>query len=107
LSYAEVNTRANRLAHDLIARGVGPERVVALALPRSVEMVVAILAVAKAGGVYLPVDRDLPAERIGFLLRDAAPALVATTTDSGNVLAALDAGTPRLLDHPGHIDVVA
>ncbi|NJC74371.1 AMP-binding protein, partial [Planosporangium thailandense] len=63
LSFAEVNARANRLARVLVSRGVGPERVVGLALPRSVDMVVAMLAVWKAGGVYLPVDPELPADR--------------------------------------------
>src|SRR5207248_10767981 len=89
LSYAELNAAANRLAHLLIERGAGPERVVALALPRTAEMVVGLLAVAKAGGVYLPVDPEPAAERIAFLLHDAAPVLVVTTTDRGNLHAAL------------------
>ena len=63
------------LAHVLIQRGVGPERVVALALPRSVEIVVAELAVAKAGAAFLPVDPGYPAERIAFMLADARPVL--------------------------------
>ncbi|MEU9043685.1 MULTISPECIES: amino acid adenylation domain-containing protein [unclassified Kitasatospora] len=78
LTYAELNARANRLAHRLIGAGVGPERVVALALPRSVESVVAILAVLKSGGAYLPLDADHPADRIADTLADAAPALVLT-----------------------------
>ncbi|WIX90410.1 non-ribosomal peptide synthetase [Amycolatopsis sp. DG1A-15b] len=76
LSFAEVNREANRLAHYLIDRGVGPERLVALMLPRSADVVVAILGVLKAGGAYLPVDRDLPAERVAFMLSDADPRLV-------------------------------
>ncbi|MCA1682308.1 MAG: AMP-binding protein, partial [Actinobacteria bacterium] len=80
LSYAELNARANRLAWLLMQRGVGPERFVALALPRSPEMIVALLAVGKAGGAYVPVDPELPAERIGFMLADARPVLVVSTS---------------------------
>ncbi|KJK54890.1 non-ribosomal peptide synthetase, partial [Saccharothrix sp. ST-888] len=76
LTYGELNARANRLAHALIARGVGPEQRVALALPRSVELVVAILAVLKAGAAYVPVDPRYPAARIAYLLQDSGPALL-------------------------------
>ncbi|MFE6993391.1 amino acid adenylation domain-containing protein, partial [Streptomyces pharetrae] len=76
LTYAHVERAANRLAHRLIARGVGPERIVALALPRSVETVVAQLAVTKAGGAFLPVDPDYPRQRREFMLRDAGAWLV-------------------------------
>ncbi|MGH3815616.1 MAG: amino acid adenylation domain-containing protein, partial [Pseudonocardiaceae bacterium] len=101
VSFAELNARANRLAHRLVGLGVGPERVVALALPRSMDMVVALLAVFKAGGVYLPVDPDLPADRVGFVLHDAAPVLVVTTSAGGDVRGAVPAGTPELvLDEP-------
>ncbi|SDI36629.1 amino acid adenylation domain-containing protein [Actinokineospora alba] len=82
LSYVELNRRANRLAHKLIGLGVGPDDVVAMALPRSVEMIVALLAVVKAGAAYLPVDRAYPAERIALMLDDARPALVLTTADT-------------------------
>ncbi|TWP54344.1 amino acid adenylation domain-containing protein [Lentzea tibetensis] len=75
-TYAELNTRANRLAHHLITHGVGPEKLVALVLPRTHEMVIAFLAVLKAGGIYLPVDPTLPADRIRFLLKDADPVVV-------------------------------
>ncbi|HET9380916.1 MAG TPA: amino acid adenylation domain-containing protein, partial [Streptomyces sp.] len=79
LSYGQVDERAERLARVLVDAGVGPERVVALVLPRSVEMVVAQLAVLKAGGAYLPVDPDYPVERVQFILDDASPALVLST----------------------------
>ncbi|WP_338020557.1 non-ribosomal peptide synthase/polyketide synthase [Amycolatopsis sp. CB00013] len=76
LSYAEFDARANRLARWLADQGVGAESVVAVSLPRSIDLVVALYAVHKAGGAYLPVDRDYPADRIAFMLEDAAPAVV-------------------------------
>jgi amino acid adenylation domain-containing protein/non-ribosomal peptide synthase protein (TIGR01720 family) len=76
LSYAELHAHANRLARDLVSRGAGRGRVVAVALPRSAELVVALLAVLKAGAAYLPVDPDLPRERIDFLVADADAAAV-------------------------------
>ncbi len=79
VSYAELNGRANRLARYLIARGVGPERTVALALPRSVDLVTALLAVLKAGAAFLPIAPDHPAERVAFMLQEARPALLVTT----------------------------
>ncbi|WP_284746618.1 non-ribosomal peptide synthase/polyketide synthase [Amycolatopsis sp. RTGN1] len=81
LTYAELDARANRLAHVLIGRGAGPERVVALAVPRSIEMIVAELAVLKAGAAYLPLDPDYPAERIAFMVSDARPVCVVTTSE--------------------------
>ncbi|WP_103352222.1 non-ribosomal peptide synthetase [Amycolatopsis sp. CA-128772] len=78
LTYAELDARADRLARVLHGHGIGPERLVALALPRSVEIVVAQLAVLKAGGAFLPVDPTYPIERITFMLADARPALVVT-----------------------------
>ncbi|WP_194900166.1 AMP-binding protein, partial [Catenulispora pinisilvae] len=81
VSYAELNVRANRLARLLVARGAGPESLVAVALPRSVELVVALLAVLKSGAAYLPVDPEYPADRIGFMLADASPVCVVTTSD--------------------------
>ena len=76
LDYATLNARANRLAHQLIALGAGPERLVALRLSRTAEMIVAILAVWKSGAGYLPLDPGLPAERVRYLLDDARPVLV-------------------------------
>ncbi|OPC77158.1 hypothetical protein B4N89_42115 [Embleya scabrispora] len=80
LTYAELETRANRLAQVVAARGVGPDTPVGLALPRSADLIVATLAILKAGGAYVPLDPDYPAERLTFMLRDAAPALVLTDT---------------------------
>ncbi|HEX9936857.1 MAG TPA: amino acid adenylation domain-containing protein, partial [Longimicrobium sp.] len=78
LSYAELNTRANQLAHYLRRRGVGPEVRVGICLERSLEMVVGILAVLKAGGAYVPLDPAYPADRLAFTLSDAGvPVLLA------------------------------
>src|SRR5207248_2229440 len=85
LTFAELNTRANQLAHHLITLGVGPERLVALALPRSADMIIALLAVFKAGGAYLPIDPDLPADRIRFMLTDARPVLVLASSPVDNI----------------------
>src|SRR5208282_4399793 len=79
LSYTQLNSQANRLAHVLIGRGIGPENVVALALPRSLEMVVALLGILKAGAAYLPLDPHYPAERLASMLQDAQTASVLTT----------------------------
>ncbi|MEV0696793.1 amino acid adenylation domain-containing protein [Saccharopolyspora sp. NPDC050389] len=96
VTYLELDDRADRLASLLVERGVGPESVVALALPRSIDMVVSMLAVLKSGGAYLPIDLDHPAERIGFVLADAKPALL-ITTGSGGVRADVET---MLLDDP-------
>ncbi|MGH3784209.1 MAG: non-ribosomal peptide synthetase, partial [Pseudonocardiaceae bacterium] len=108
VSFAELNAQANRLARHLIGLGVGPERVVALALPRSVEMMVALVAVLKAGGVYLPVDPQLPAERIAFVVDDAAPVLVVTTTTDRGMVTEAAAGAPVVVvDDPQTAAVLA
>jgi amino acid adenylation domain-containing protein len=78
VTYAELNARANRLAHDLRARGVGPEVRVAICLERGPEMVAAVLAVLKAGGAYVPLDPAYPADRLAYMLADSAPAVVLT-----------------------------
>jgi amino acid adenylation domain-containing protein len=75
LTYGQLNTRANQLAHWLVERGVGPEKRVALLLPPSVDLVVAILATLKAGGAYVPIDPHYPAERRALMLDDSAPVL--------------------------------
>ncbi|MGI5447869.1 amino acid adenylation domain-containing protein [Streptomyces sp. CA-243310] len=95
LSYAELDRRAARLARALRLRGAGPERIVAVALHRSTEMVVALLAVLKSGAAYLPVDPSLPAERIAYMLSDADPVLLLAGDDVADALPA-SAGVPRL-----------
>jgi len=76
LGYAELNRRANRLAHRLIARGAGPDVPVGVLAERSVEMVVALLAILKAGGAYVPFDPDYPAERLAYMIGDSGVALL-------------------------------
>ncbi|WP_440901855.1 condensation domain-containing protein, partial [Actinosynnema sp.] len=84
LTYAELDARANRFAHARGALGAGPEDGVALRLPRSVELVVAVLGVLKAGAAYLPVDPAYPAARIELMLADARCALVVDSPDAVN-----------------------
>ncbi len=79
VTYAELNARANRMARFLVDLGVGPESVVALALPRSPELVVALLGVLKAGGAYLPLDLEHPRERVEMITAGARPAVTLTT----------------------------
>ncbi|MEV0911040.1 amino acid adenylation domain-containing protein [Streptomyces hokutonensis] len=105
LSYAELDARANRLAREMVAHGAGPGRLVALALPRSVDLVVAVFAVLKSGAAYLPVDPKYPAARIAHMLQDAAPPLLVT---SAGVIAAgslpdsaLDAARTLVIDDVG------
>ncbi|MCO4698603.1 amino acid adenylation domain-containing protein [Streptomyces sp. RO-S4] len=76
LTYGELNRRANRLAHWLVEQGAGPERLVAVRIPRSVDLIVAIYAVVKAGAAYLPVDTGLPEDRVRHVLDSARPLLV-------------------------------
>ncbi|MER6082184.1 amino acid adenylation domain-containing protein [Streptomyces sp. NPDC001833] len=98
VTYAELDARANRLAHHLAGRGVGPESVVGVCLERGAGLVVALLAVLKAGAAYLPVDPEQPAERIAGTLADADAVCVLTTSA---LAGALPAGAPRLvLDDP-------
>nr|APD71885.1 non-ribosomal peptide synthetase 7 [Streptomyces sp.] len=106
LTYAELGARANRLARLLVERGAGPERFVAVALPKSVELVVALLAVVKAGAAYLPLDPGHPAERLADMLADVAP--VAVLTGSATDGALPDAAAARIvLDDPGTVTELA
>ncbi|WP_018348686.1 non-ribosomal peptide synthetase [Longispora albida] len=130
LSYAELDSEISRLARFLLARGAGPEGVVALALPRSVEMVVALFAVLRTGAAYLPLDLDHPADRLRDMIADTGPLCVlsaggvrltpdAICLDAPEVLAELAAlpatrveagelrgfapGTPERLEHPAYV----
>ncbi|MEH1101550.1 amino acid adenylation domain-containing protein [Micromonospora sp. CPCC 205561] len=99
VSYRDLNARANRLARHLRELGVGPEVLVGVCAHRSVEQVVAMLAVHKAGGVYLPLDPSYPAERLAFMLADAAAPVLLTTAELRGQLPAVEAVTV-LLDAP-------
>ncbi|MFE5098115.1 amino acid adenylation domain-containing protein, partial [Streptomyces sp. NPDC056638] len=94
VSFAELDARANRLAHYLVSQGIGAESLVGVCLPRGVQMVVAVLAVWKAGAGYVPVDPEYPADRSAFVLRDSGAVLTLTTEE---ILDDLPAGRGRLV----------
>ncbi|WP_339505384.1 non-ribosomal peptide synthase/polyketide synthase [Pseudomonas sp. RL_105y_Pfl2_101] len=94
LSYAELNVRANRLAHRLIEQGVGPDRLVGVALERGVEMIVALLAILKAGGAYVPLDPQYPADRLAHMIEDSGIELLLTQSSQLNQFAALCGSEP-------------
>ncbi|WP_186100725.1 amino acid adenylation domain-containing protein [Burkholderia gladioli] len=94
LSYAELNARANRLAHRLRRLGIAPDDRVALCMERGATIVVAILAVMKAGGAYVPLDPAYPAERLAHMLADSAPVAALTDSRSRARLAGLPAAVP-------------
>ncbi|MCA2219586.1 condensation domain-containing protein, partial [Jidongwangia harbinensis] len=99
LTYGELSARVDGLARWLVGRGVGAESRVAVLVPRSVELVVALLAVVRAGGAYVPVDVDYPADRVRFMVEDAAPVLVLSTAELADRVP--DTGVPVvLLDEP-------
>ena len=95
LSYAELDGRACRLARYLVSLGAGPERLIAVAMERSADLVVVLLAVLKSGAGYLPVDPEYPAERISYLLGDARPVLLACDRASAGRVP--DGGVPRVV----------
>ena len=106
MTYRELEEAANRVAHLLADRGVGPGGCVALLSERSARAVVAILGVLKTGAAYVPIDPGWPAARIGFMLADAAPTVAVTTTDlrsrlDGADLAVIDINDPRIDSYPG------
>ncbi|TCP54483.1 amino acid adenylation domain-containing protein [Tumebacillus sp. BK434] len=98
LTYRELNERANRLAHHLQARGVGPEQLVAIVVERGPEMIVGALGVLKAGGAYVPIDPAYPADRIAFQLEDGAVSVLLTQSH-------LAAGLPAAAAHVICLDV--
>src|ERR1700757_687396 len=104
-TYRELDGAANRLAHLLAGRGVGPGECVALLFSRSAEAILAILAVLKTGAAYLPIDPALPAARIGFMVADAAPIAAITTTGladrlDGHDLLVIDIEDPQIQTYP-------
>ncbi|MGC4807910.1 amino acid adenylation domain-containing protein [Micromonospora sp. DT233] len=108
VSYRELDRRANRLAHWLRGRGVGPDALVGVLLEQSVELAVTLLGVLRAGGAYLPLDPEQPPARLGLMLADARPAAVLTSTELRDRLPAgagaeatfLDAITAEVAAHP-------
>ena len=105
LTYGELNARANRLARYLITLGAGPERLVAIAMPRSPEMIVALLAVLKSGAAYVPVDPGYPPGRQAFMLTDTQAAITLTTSGVAGSLPA--AAAPVILDDPAVAEVIS
>ncbi|HYR07982.1 MAG TPA: amino acid adenylation domain-containing protein, partial [Longimicrobium sp.] len=101
LTYGELNERANRLAHHLAGLGVGPETRVAICLQRGPEMVVSVLAVLKSGGAYVPLDPAYPAERLAFMLADAAVPVLVTQESLRAALPAGDGVTVVSVDGDG------
>ncbi|QNH16238.1 D-alanine--D-alanyl carrier protein ligase [Xanthomonas sp. SS] len=97
ITYAELDARANRLAHALIAEGVAPDAIVGICMTRSVELVVAILGVLKAGGAYLPLDPNYPRTRLDYMLRDSGARIVLTFAELAQTLPA-DAAKILALD---------
>ncbi len=88
MTYDELNRRANQLAHHLVSLGIGPETPVAVCLERSFEVVIALLGILKAGGYYVPLDREYPIDRLAFMINDSAVPVVLTQTSLLEVLPA-------------------
>ncbi|MGK4329265.1 amino acid adenylation domain-containing protein [Lonsdalea quercina] len=103
LSYDALNRRANQLARELMAQGVQPDSRVAIALPRGSELIVAILAVLKAGAGYVPLDPGYPQARLQYMLKDSAPEVLLTCSRSLPSLGDLPPALPlRVLDDDAH-----
>lgn len=102
LSYRELNARANRVAQALIEAGIGPDVAVGLCMHRSLEMVIALLGILKAGGAFVPLEPDYPEERLAAMLEDARVRLILTRSEFSDRLA--NSGVPlRLLDSEGRV----
>ncbi|WP_406209737.1 amino acid adenylation domain-containing protein [Kitasatospora sp. NBC_01560] len=99
-TYAELDARVNRLARLFVARGAGPEKVVALGLPRSLEMVAALFAVLRAGAAYLPLELDYPVDRLAFMVEDTAPVCLVTSTAAAGRMPEAPGVERLLLDSP-------
>ncbi|WP_285760380.1 amino acid adenylation domain-containing protein [Nocardiopsis ansamitocini] len=106
LSFAELNARINRLARVLIDRGVGPETLVAIGVPRSVDSVVALFAVLKAGAGYVPLELDHPAERLAGMLVRSAPAMVLVSRSSHDRVPGVPGLERLVLDAPETLDLL-
>lgn len=104
LTYFELNERANRIAHYLRSKGVGPEVCVGLCLKRSADLVVGILGIWKAGGAYVPLDADYPPQRLEFMFNDAAIRILITSHD---LIAQLPSRLPELLCLDSDVDMLA
>ncbi|MDF3299505.1 amino acid adenylation domain-containing protein [Streptomyces tropicalis] len=104
LTYAEVDRRANRVAHRLRALGVRPDTLVGLCLPRSAELVIGLLGILKAGGAYLPLDPDNPPERLRHIVEDAGLGHVVATTAT---LPLLDDGPEHTVDLAADTELLA
>ncbi len=90
LSYAELNARANRLAHRLIALGVGPDVLVGICVERSTEMMVGIIAILKAGGAYVPLDPEYPSDRLAYMVEDSGISLLLTQSHLRSMIPGTD-----------------
>ncbi|WP_405186299.1 amino acid adenylation domain-containing protein [Streptomyces anulatus] len=100
MTYRELHERANRLARLLVGRGVGPEQLVGLLLPRSADTLVAMLAVLKSGAAYLPLDPAYPDERLRLMVKDAQPSCLLTDTAYAERNLGAPAGAAVILDDP-------
>jgi amino acid adenylation domain-containing protein len=106
LTYGELHRRAGGLANGLMSRGIGPGHVVGLMVGRRVEMVIAMLAVLKGGGAYLPIDTDCPADRVGYMMADSGARILLTDADSEAGLWAADPPPPEVADDGGMLAYV-